>query len=149
MIVHQRTNWMKRIASLRSPQLLEWGIYVLLLILLFGAISLFGNKIITAVNTGFETQNKIEEIEGDIAELEEENRRLTYLRDLYTSDQEIESHYRSLQQKKMEGEEVYVISIEQDDKEVTSDILEDIPLQEENRKGNSIPVWQQWIQAVF
>ncbi len=141
---------MKRIASLRTPRLLEWGIYVLLFIILFGAVSLFGSKIITAVNTGFETQNKIEEIEGDIAELEEENRRLTYLRDLYTSDQEIESQYRSLQQKKMEGEEVYVISIEQDDKEEAAGILEDTPpLQEENREGNSMPVWQQWIQAVF
>ena len=141
---------MKRIASLLSPQLLEWGIYVLLFIILFGAVSLFGSKIITAVNTGFETQNKIEEIEGDIAELEEENRRLTYLRDLYTSDQEIESQFRSLQQKKMEGEEVYVISIEQEDEEdEATGILEDVPKQEEKSESDSIPVWQQWIQAVF
>ncbi len=114
---------------------------------MFVIILMFGIKVIHTVNSGVEAKRRTDKIAADVHELQRQNNELTYLKELYASDSQIESEYRDLDSKKKPGETIIIVSLPQDQKLVSVSAQQEAapaPTQQPR-----LPNWQRWVDTIF
>lgn len=118
----------------------------LVFIFLFAVIMLFIIKNIQTFNRGFATEEKIEQMRVENAQLKEQNERADYNYRLYLTQRESSIQARILENKKREGETIYYVIVEENpiDQENVS-FVEDSHSPPKKEK----PYWQKWLELLF
>lgn len=139
-------EWLRlaKIGWQENSHLIKTGIFALALT---GVLLLFASRIFNSINRGLETKRRTEKLAQEVKELERKNEELKYEKELYTSQSEIEAQYRALENKKREGEKVYIISLESEKNKSNEENIDNANSQQ--AKADRLANARKWFEKVF
>jgi hypothetical protein len=146
MVTYKHTIWLRNFQNFRESKHYENVKIFFLFIVLFAIISLFMVRIVRALDEGLTTQQRIDTIAGEVNKLEKENSALQHEKLVYLSESEIDAQYRALENKKKEGEKVYLVSIANQDAKTSENSSKEEAITREPKKLTN---WEKWFTKVF
>jgi hypothetical protein len=129
----------------KSPAEINKVRTVLTFIALFILIVLFAIRITDTIDNGLKAQERTEKLAQEVKALEQQNEDLKYKKELYGSESQIESEYRALENKKKEGEKIYIINFPEHDEKKKDAVV--TPTSE--AVTDKTPNWQLWMEKIF
>jgi cell division protein FtsB len=145
MVVYRHKILLRQAKTFVESKHFESLKLMVLFVGLFIVILVFGLKIMSTINRGLETQKRTDKIAAEVQALEQENQELKNRKDLYTSDSEIESQFRELENKKKPDESVYVINIPDKKSDTATESSAQATELSKPKQSN----WETWIQKIF
>lgn len=141
MVTSRHKIILSRLRGHIGPEELQHAKLIGVFFLMFGIISFFTAQIISSLNEGIDTSNRVETIEKQVARLEKENTQLESELNVALSETEIEAQYRALGYRKPD-ESVYIVN--------KNPIITPTPeIIEQTNESPYVPNWQKWVLLIF